>query len=120
MYEKVKKWDWRNITDDGIYLDTETRKNSVTYRNNMERLARILIEEDQLEKAEEILDISLEKMPVHKFGHHSMLFSYLDLYYAVEKPEKARKLAAELKVVLQENLIYYSQFDTSNISCVDL
>jgi hypothetical protein len=118
MYENVKNWDWRNITDDGIYLDPETRKNSVTYRNNMERLARTLIEENQLEKAEEIIDISLEKMPVNKFGHYSMLISYIDLYYALDKPEKARKLISELKTVLQEQLTYYSQFDPASIESV--
>jgi len=118
MYENVKNWDWRNITDDNIYLDPETRKNSVSYRNNMERLARTLIEENQLEKAEEILDISIEKMPVHKFGHYSMLISYLDLYYRLDKNEKARKLASELKTVLQENLIYYSQYDEYEIESV--
>ncbi|WP_456377133.1 glycosyltransferase family 117 protein [Lutibacter sp.] len=118
MYANVKNWDWRTITDDGIYLDTETRKNSVTYRNNMERLAKALIEENKLEKAEEILDISLEKMPVHKFGHYSMLISYQELYYRLNKNEKARKLASELKTVLQENLIYYSQFDESEIESV--
>ncbi len=118
MYKNVKNWNWRNITDDNIYLDPETRKNSVSYRNNMERLARTLIAENKLEKAEEILDISLEKMPVNKFGHYSMLISYLDLYYSVNKNEKARKLASELKTVLQENLTYYSQFDEHEIEGV--
>ena len=118
MYKNVKNWDWRNITDDNIYLDPETRKNSVSYRNNMERLAKALINEDQLEKAEEILDISLEKMPVHKFGHYSMLIAYIDLYYRLDKNEKARKLASELKKALQENLTYYSQFDESEIESV--
>jgi hypothetical protein len=118
MYENVKNWDWRNITDDNIYLDPETRKNSVTYRNNMERLAKALILENKLEKAEEIADISLEKMPVNKFGHYSMLISYLDIYYALNKKEKARKLASELKTVLQENLTYYSQYDENNIEDV--
>ncbi len=118
MYENVKNWDWRNITDDNIYLDPETRKNSVSYRNNMERLARTLIEENKLDKAEEILDISLEKMPVRKFGHYSMLISYIDLYYSLDKNEKARKLTSELKTALQENLTYYSQFDESEIESV--
>ena len=118
MYKNVKNWDWRNITDDNIYLDPETRKNSVSYRNNMERLARALIDENKLEKAEEILDISLEKMPIHKFGHYSMLISYVDLYYSLNKNEKARKLATELKTVLQENLTYYSQFDEYEIESV--
>ncbi len=118
MYKNVKKWDWRNITDDNIYLDTETRKNSVTYRNNMERLARALMDEKQFKKAEEIVDLSLEKMPVAKFGHYSMLIGYVDLYYGLDKKEKARKLTAELKIVLQENLRYYSQFDEATVEAV--
>lgn len=115
MYKNVKNWDWRNITDDAIYLDPETRKNAVSYRNNMERLARKLLDENKLDKATEILDISLEKMPVQKFGHYSMLISYVDLYYQLNKKEKARKLISELKKVLQENLVYYSQFDEAEI-----
>ena len=118
MYKNVKNWDWRTITDDNIYLDPETRKNSVSYRNNMERLARALINEGKLEKAEEILDISLEKMPVHKFGHYSMLISYIDLYYQIDKTEKARKLTGELTTVLQENLTYYSQYDEYEIEAI--
>ena len=117
-YNNIKEWNWANITDDNIYLDPETRKNSVTYRNNMERLAGALIKENQPEKAEEILDLSLEKMPVHKFGHYSMLFSYIDLYYKLNKPEKAQKLSQELKEVMQQKLTYYSQFNENNIESV--
>ncbi|WP_457619182.1 DUF2723 domain-containing protein [Lutibacter sp.] len=118
MYKNVKNWDWRNITDDGIYLDPETRKNAVSYRNNMERLARKLFDENKFGKATEILDISLEKMPVHKFGHYSMLISYVDLYYQLNEKEKARKLASDLKKILQENLVYHSQFDESEIESI--
>jgi hypothetical protein len=118
MYNNVKNWDWRTITDDNIYLDTETRKNSVSYRNNMERLARALINENELEKAEEILDISLEKMPVNKFGHYSMLISYIDIYYQLNNIPKARKLTSELKAILQEHLTYYSQYDENEIEAV--
>jgi len=119
MYKNVMNWNWRNITDDNIYLDPETRKNSVTYRNNMERLARVLISEGQNEKAKEILDISLEKMPVNKFGHYSMLISYIDLYYILNEKEKARTLIAELNKVFQENLTYYSQFDDSYFGMIE-
>jgi hypothetical protein len=111
MYEKVMNWDWRNITDDNIYLDVETRKNSVTYRNNMERLARTLIEENKLDKAEQVLDLAMEKMPVVKFDHYSMLIPYIELYYQIDKTEKARKLILELQTVFEQHLIYYSQFE---------
>ena len=115
MYENVMNWDWRNITDDNIYLDPETRKNSVTYRNNMERLARTLISEGKTEKAKEVLLTSLEKMPVDKFGHYSMLISYIDLFYILNEKEEAHKLIKELTTVFQEKLVYYSQFGENNI-----
>ena len=35
-----------------------------------------------------------------------------------KKKEKARKLTAELKIVLQENLRYYSQFDETTVEAV--
>ena len=74
-----------------------------------------------MDKAEEILDIAMEKMPVAKFGHYSMLIAYVDLFYDLDRKEKARKLIDELKVVMQEKLTYYSQFDDSNIeSAFDL
>ena len=118
MYENIKNWDWRNITDENIYIDPETRKNGVSYRNNMERLARTLLQENQLEKAEEILDISIEKMPIHKFGHVSMVIGYVDLYYQLGKKEKARAVANEIIKELTQSLMYYGQFDETNIESV--
>ena len=64
MYEKVKKWDWGNSGSPDIYHDVETRKNSITYRGNLARLIEQLINEDKLDKAEEIADIAMENMPV--------------------------------------------------------
>jgi len=47
-----------------------------------------------------------------------MLIGYVDLYYGLDKKEKARKLTAELKTILQENLRYYAQFDESNVEAI--
>jgi hypothetical protein len=118
MYENVKNWNWRNITDEDIYLDPETRKNSVSYRNNMERLARELIKENKLDKAEEILDIAMEKMPVNKFGHISMVIAFSELYYKLNANEKARQVTKDLIFEIQEHLTYYSQFNEFSIEAV--
>lgn len=118
LYEKIKNWDWRNITDNNIYLDPETRKNSVSYRNNMERLAVALLKEGKKEKALEIVNLSLEKMPVEKFGHYSMLIPFVDLYYKLNEKEKARKLTNEILKIQKEHLKYYSQFSISQIEII--
>ena len=62
MYEKVKKWDWGN-SGENIYHDPETRKNSITYRGNLARLIEQLINEEQLNKAEEIAETFLPIAP---------------------------------------------------------
>ena len=43
MYEIVKKWKWGNSESDKIYHDPETRKNSITFRSNLHRLAEEFI-----------------------------------------------------------------------------
>ncbi|WP_196891043.1 glycosyltransferase family 117 protein [Aureivirga marina] len=118
LYEKVKKWDWRNITDDNIYLDPESRRNSINFRTVMVRLADQFTIENKKKEAEAILDLSLEKMPVDKFGHYSLLLGYVESYYILGKKEKARALADKLIEKCQQNLEYYSRFDEYFINSV--
>ena len=51
-----------------------------------------LINEDQLDKAENIADLAMQKMPVDKFGYYTLLEPYISAYYEIEKTDKARKL----------------------------
>jgi hypothetical protein len=67
MYDVVMKWDWGNSGDPSIYHDVETRRNGITYRSNLARLADQLIKEGKYDKAEDIFDLAMEKMPVEKF-----------------------------------------------------
>ena len=39
MYANIQKWDWRNINDGKIYLDEQTKRNSISMRNNLLRLS---------------------------------------------------------------------------------
>ncbi|WP_418512918.1 DUF2723 domain-containing protein [Corallibacter sp.] len=108
MYDKVTKWDWGNSGDPDLYHDTETRKNSITYRGNLARLIEQLINEDKPKKAEEIADIAMQNMPVNYYGYYTLLEPYISAYYEVDAPEKARKLFKEVSKKYQETLTYYS------------
>lgn len=108
MFEKVKKWDWGNSGSPDIYHDVETRKNSITYRGNLARLIEQLINEDKLDKAEDIADIAMENMPVDYFGYYTLLEPYISAYYEVDNQEKARQLFKDVTVKYQESLTYYS------------
>ena len=73
MYNIVKGWEWGNSESADIYHDPETRKNSISFRGNMHRLAEKLIQDGKNDKAEEILKLSLEKMPLDYFGFYSLV-----------------------------------------------
>ena len=114
MYEKVKKWDWGNSGSPDIYHDTETRKNSITYRGNLARLIEQLINENKLDKAEEIADIAMNNMPVEYFGYYTLLEPYIEAYYQVGNKEKAQRLFKDVAKKYQENLSYYSSLTVDN------
>ena len=114
MYNKVINWDWGNSGSPEIYHDTETRKNAITDRGNLARLMEQLINEEKLDKAEEIADIAMKNMPVEYFGYYTLLEPYISGYYEVKTKEKARNLFKEVAVKYQENLRYYSGLSIDN------
>jgi hypothetical protein len=113
MYDMVKNWKWGGSGED-IYYDIETRRNGITYRGNLARLIEQLINEEELDKAEEIADIAMEKMPVDKFGFYSLLEPYVSAYYEIGNIEKGRALYKDVAKKYQENLMYYSSLTIEN------
>ena len=116
MYDMVTNWDWGNSGDPSVYHDIETRKNSLTYRGNLARLIEVLIQNGELEKAEEIADLAMTKMPVDLFGFYTLLDPYIGAYYELEANEKARKLYRNVSKKYQESLTYYSTLSEYNQS----
>lgn len=111
MYQVVKKWDWGNSGSPVIYHDPETRRNGITYRSNLARLADTLIAEGKNTKAEEILDLAMEKMPVDDFGYYTILEPFIQGYYKLGKVEKGRALYKKVSKKYQERLLYYRDFN---------
>ncbi|UCE94475.1 MAG: DUF2723 domain-containing protein, partial [Flavobacteriaceae bacterium] len=107
MYENVKKWSWKNSNGD-IYFDPETRKNGISFRNSLGRLADELIKENKFDKAEEILDMSMEKMPMKSYGYFRLVIGHIESYYNIDRPEKARKIVEFLIENFKERIVYYA------------
>ena len=114
MYNIVKKWDWGNANSPDIYHDPETRKNSISFRSNMARLAEQLVNENQTEKAIEILDLAMEKMPLDYFGYYSLLTPIAATYYRAESVEKGGSLAIQLAKKYADKLLYYESFSAAD------
>ena len=109
MYNIVMNWKWGNSGDSAIYHDVETRRNGITYRSTLSRLANILIEEGQNDKAENVLDLAMEKMPVDYFEFYSLLEPFILYYYQINKVEKARAVYQSVVRHYQEHLFFYSK-----------
>ena len=116
MYQLVKNWKWGNSGNLDVYHDVETRRNSITYRGHIARLIETLINENELEKAEEIADLAMEKMPVDIFGYYTFLEPFIGAYYEVKAKEKARNLYKNVTLKYQESLTYYSRVSERNQS----
>ena len=108
MYKIVNEWEWGNSDDPNIYHDPETRKNSISYRSNMARLAEVLIEKNEFKKAENVVDLALEKMPIDRYGFYSLLVPFVDNYYKISKFEKARKLSDKIAYKHYDRLEYFA------------
>ncbi|NNM24010.1 MAG: DUF2723 domain-containing protein, partial [Flavobacteriaceae bacterium] len=107
MYDIVMNWEWGNSGDPRVYHDTETRRNGITYRSNLARLAAQLIEEGKNQEAEAVLDLAMEKMPVDLFEYYSLLEPFVLGYYQIDKVDKARKVYEDVSEKHQEYLTYY-------------
>ncbi|MGB8373887.1 MAG: DUF2723 domain-containing protein [Salegentibacter sp.] len=111
MYNIVMNWDWGNMGDPDLYHDPETRKNSITYRSNLARLAENLLRKRDTARAEKVLDLAMEKMPVDYYDYYTLLEPYISGYYQVNEKEKARALWEKVAKKYQEELDYYSTWD---------
>ncbi|TMM58293.1 DUF2723 domain-containing protein [Maribacter algarum] len=111
MYNIVKNWDWGNSGDPDIYHDTQTRIQGVTFRGNLARLMETLIKEGKIEKAKEVIDISMTNMPIDQYGYYTLVEPFVDGYYKVGETTKARALFERLKVKYQERLDYAANTD---------
>lgn len=109
MYDRVMDWHWGNSGDPDLYYDPQTRQNSITYRSNMARLVTNLIARNDYKKAENVLDLAMDKMPVDKFGIYSLISPFIADYYKIEKVEKARELWSQVATIYQQKLYYYAQ-----------
>jgi tetratricopeptide (TPR) repeat protein len=118
MYKNVQKWNWRNINDGKIYLDEQTKRNAISLRNSLMRLSAAFAKEGDTLKAIEVLDLSIEKLPIKDFDHYSLSMEYPEMYYKLGQEEKARETAKTLITLFKDQLIWYSTFSVEDFDMV--
>lgn len=108
MYKNVMNWHWGGSGNPDMYYDPQTRKNSISYRSNMARLVKQLIKEDKEDKAKDVLDLAMEKLPLGKFNYYSLVNPFVASYYKIGEQDKAQDIWNKLAIVYQQKLDYFS------------
>jgi len=117
MYDIVKNWYWGNSGDPTMYHDRETRTNAITYRGNIARLVEALLRRGNpgdIDKAKEMMDLAMEKMPVEIFEFYTLVEPFVSGYYEIGEKETAREIWNKLARKYQEKLTHYSTLSAND------
>lgn len=106
-FKIINQWTWGNAGSDKIYHDPETRKNALSYRNNLSRLMTALIEEKKFDKAEKVIEIAMKNMPIDYFEYYTTVEPFAEGYYKIGKKEEARKILNQLIKKYQEKITFF-------------
>lgn len=116
MYNLAMKWEWGNGESTKIYHDPETRRNAISYRTNLSRLMKQLITEGKNDKARNVIELALSKMPLDYYGYYLTVEPFATGYYQIGEKQKARDLISKLMNKYKEELLYYSTFNSADQS----
>ena len=106
-FKIINQWTWGNAGSDKIYHDPETRKNALSYRNNLSRLMEALIEEKKFDKAEKVIEIAMKNMPIDYFEYYTTVEPFAEGYYKIGKKDSARKILNQLIKKYQEKINFF-------------
>ncbi len=102
MYENLmKKFRLDEITDSTVYFDENNMRMMVNLRNNFTRLANAFIEENNQEKAIEVLDKCVKLLPNHRVPYNYYNILMAQSYHRAGASDKAK----EMLLILADNSI---------------
>ncbi|SMO60146.1 Protein of unknown function [Saccharicrinis carchari] len=114
MYDKFKNtFRWGGFDDPRVYLDENHQRMAMNIRNNMSRLANTLLDEGKKDKAIEILDMALTKMPVEKVPHNYFSIFLAEGYYKADEHEKGDDILRLFGHQSYQEINFFSSLPTS-------
>jgi tetratricopeptide (TPR) repeat protein len=108
MYDNImNKFAWGGLDKPGVNLDENCTRMASNMRMQMATLAAALISKGQKEKAKQVLDYCLTKMPDENVRYEATLFSVAAGYYQVGDYKKAMELSDKLFDVFENDIKVY-------------
>ena len=115
----MEEYKWGNLNQD-IYLDETNLRMTMNFRNNFSRLANELINENEFEKAKEVLDYCMEIMPNNKIPLNYFIHPIIECYYKINSNKTANELVTDLQKIYSSELQYYFSFPENKIQGVSM
>ncbi len=108
MYDKVMNvFKWGNIDDPKVYLDENNLRMLTNFRYTFATLANALVNEQRKDSAEAVLDRCMKIMPNSRVPYNAAMMPIIQLYYNIDKPEKANAIVREFSDMVDHELTYY-------------
>jgi tetratricopeptide (TPR) repeat protein len=108
MYDNVmNKFAWGGLDKPGVSLDENCTRMASNMRMQMATLAGALISKGQKKKAEQVLDLCLEKMPDENVRYEATLYTIIAGYYQIGNMKKATELSGKLFDIYENDLKVY-------------
>lgn len=106
MYDNLMtKFQFGGMDSEGIYIDENAMRMCLTHRRTFVQLASQYIEDNQMDKAEEVLRYCDEKIPHSNVPHDFQSYSHImmESYYVLGLDEEANEIA---KILGNKSLAY--------------
>ncbi len=103
----MNKFLWGGVDQKGVYLDETIRRSCYTLRLMFSRLADQLIEEGQLEKANNALEYCMKVLPGYNIPHDYTSISIAQAFLMLGNDEQGVGLATHIADKSVENLDWY-------------
>ncbi len=107
----VNKAKWGNLNEPGVYVDPESRRNSIMPKQNYFRLAQALVDENKNDSAVVVLDTCQRYFPNDKITYGIYTMPLIETYYDAGAFGKGNTAAELLATNFQQDLQYYGSLD---------
>jgi len=103
----VNKAKWGNLNEPEVYIDPESRRNSIMPKQNYYRLAQALVDENKYDSAIAVLDTCQKYFPNDKIPYDIFAMPVVETYYDAGAFEKGNEAAMVIAGNFQQDLQYY-------------
>jgi tetratricopeptide (TPR) repeat protein len=111
LYTNMMKFQWGGMDKREIWMDENNVRLTMNIRGTFNRLADAFMEEENPNKAVEVLDKAMEVMPEYNVPYNIYIIYFADTYYKAGAREKANNLVNRLADLYIDDLTFYASLE---------